>query len=333
MEPDPLSQLEEWAVKAERRAKRAHRLGRLRAPFRGRRSRPATRRLWAVPLVLLIVLSGLWLTRGQWQRWENGPGPTTAKPYPTMSHPDGEYATSDATAEPSGPFDGTPAARYPRGEAGFVMPKAKPVKGWTAKQVAAALVKVRGVWIAMYLDRRSLVDHDPSKVLAAMAPGSRKYARERYRDPANPEPAVLIADSVRLSDETPRVKGRTTVRAGTDDGLRTLEIVTNYVIVYPFDVPDRGPRSRIAIVHKQITWQVYRDGDVRASARGVWLVESKGYTANIDCAAGLKGRLAPWRMDANPVPRPDESWYDPDSFYDPDRSLDIKGGCQAPRDT
>jgi hypothetical protein len=134
---------------------------------------------------------------------------------------------------------------------------------------------------------------------------------------------TLIDDSGRLGTHPPRVSGRTSFAAAKDDGLRMLEIVTNYVWAYGFD------NGEISLVHDEIHWQFYRVGEVRDSNLGLWPGKSDAYEFNIDCAAVNRGFLAPPRSGGPSVattPNPEN----PDNYYNPDHSLDIGDDCAEP---
>src|SRR5262249_8956691 len=116
---------------------------------------------------------------------------------------------------------------------------------------------------------------------------------------------------------------------GTEtDGMATLEVITNYIFVYAFDVPNRGVGSRQAGVHMEVTWWVYDPNRVVPDDQRLWIHASDGYTFNMDCDEALKGLLAPPRkhvLDPGVQPSVNE---DPDSAYDPNRSLDVQSTCK-----
>ena len=334
METDPLVQLESWGRQVERRVGRAHRLSRLGALVRWPLRLLRGRRLVVVVLVAAVG-GGLWLSRESWVHWN----PEAGRPYPKISHPVGVSATTSASAPPTDPFEQTPAATYAQGEAGIVMPPATTLSGWTEAQVAEALAQIRQALIARYLDRKVIVEHDPTVLLAQLAPSLRDEERRRFAEPAVTRSAVLISPGVRLAGEPPRVSGRSTVRtARHDNGLTALEVITNYVVVYAFDVPDRGVGSRLALIHQEITWAVYPPKKVAKPDRGLWIMSAPAYVFNIDCSEAERGLLAPSRPDRTatdqPSPEPDtdpepgaDPDYDPDQYYDPDRALDIGDTC------
>ncbi len=276
----------------------------------------------AVLAVAAVVVAG-WYGREHLRPTQGG----AAGSYPTTSHPAGVYATSGTAGSPAGPFDGTPAAGFAAGEAGIAIPGAVALDGWSRAEVADALGKVRQLIAVMYLDRHVLVDHDPAGILSLLARSSRDPVTALYRDPGRNRAVPLISAGAQLADDPPRLNGRTTVRTATDDKRHPLEITTNFVAVYPFNAPDRGPGSRIAVSHLQFTWLLYHPDDVQSDDRGLLYRQSVGYASNIDCAEFDKGFLAPPNAGV-PLPgagpgKPDN----PDGYYDPNRSLNITSTC------
>jgi hypothetical protein len=292
---------------------------------RGRRVRHQARVGAAAVLTVAVLAAVAWLVHGYLPARQD----TSAARYPRISHPPGVYATSSASAAPTGPFEGTPAGAYPKGEDGLAMPEAVAVDGWSRNEVADALGKVRQLLIGVYLDRRALVDHDPAGILPLLAPSAREYVAKVYREPDQLS-GLLISKKARLADEPPRVKGRTTVRTATDDERHPLELITNFVVAYAFDVPNRGPGSRLALSHFEFTWRFYRPDDVRPADRGLLLYKSSGYAFNVDCAEIAKGLLAPPTGVGTGIGAAAGAQDDPGSYYDPDRSLQIQDTCGTP---
>lgn len=319
---DPFHGLEGWAKDVERRAKRAQRLHRLRSIFVRRRRAPREPRvrgragsvLWVAGIV---VVSGLALATTQ--HLASRP-PSGA--YPTQSAPAGVYATTTATAAPTDPFEGTPAAGYPQGDAGITLPPAVAVTGFSAAQVDSALRQVRAALVAGRLDPAMLRDHSTAAFESLLAPNDRTYVHQwfltwRFRDVA-----TWIDPKVTLDPhQPPRVSGRVTFASVGVNGVPTLQVTTNFVWVYPFV---DGPQ-RVAAVHDDIRWDFAPEKRVRRADAGMWVGEARSYFAWIDCAAWDRGLLAP-----------DESAFggalpagaeDPDAVLRPDHSLDIVNDC------
>ena len=77
--------------------------------------------------------------------------------FPTATAPPGVSATSTASAVPTGPFEGTPAAQYPEAETGVTLPAGTAVPGFTAEQVNARLQQVKQALVASRLDPAMLI--------------------------------------------------------------------------------------------------------------------------------------------------------------------------------
>jgi hypothetical protein len=194
------------------------------------------------------------------------------------------------------------------------------------QQVADALGQIRQVLILMYLQPGALVDHDPTALLPLFAPNARKQVQQQYTDPTQPGAAVLVSPSVKLAAKAPRVNGRTTVRALKVDGVATLEVITNYVFVYAFEVADRGTGSRLVVVHQETVWRLLDPKRAPAANRGLWIHQTDGYQYNVDCAEAVKGLVAPSRHGVEVAPR--GTAEHPDGFYDPNRSIDVDDTCR-----
>jgi len=319
-EQDPLEQLERWGRRAGRRARRAwavRRLGRaLTAPVRAL-ARP---RAGVIVVIVVVVAAALWFGRSLL----GFSGPGAGQAYPTASQPSGVFATSSATADPAGPFAHTPAARWAEGEAGITLPPAAAVTDFATEAVAADLATVDAALVAGRLDHKMLVDHDPSAFLDLLAPQARTDIGEDIRSRDMLGLVTSIDPEAHLDSHPPRVSGRMTFLSTIDDEGRTvLEIVTNYVWAYAFDTGD------VSLVHDEVHWRFYQDGDVMESGRGLWVFDYRGYVSNMDCDASQRGLLAPpRRLSGGGVTSPDPE--NPDNYYDPNHTLEIADGCASP---
>jgi hypothetical protein len=282
-----------------------------RQNLRGLRRRLATPRTAVIVLVVVGLLAGLAFLQDR------------LASVPPASAGDLGYFSQDWAPEAEGSaFDGTPAAAFAEGTAGWADPRTISFAGWTPAQTRQALDQVRDALTAIYLDERALVRHDPSAVLPLLAPGHRAAFAQGFATPSAASTGVLISPDVRLADEQPRVDGRTTVRAVTERGRHPLEITTNYVVVYPFDVEDFGPGSRTGLVHAELTWRIYPLGEATAPERGLMPVAGTSFVAYVDCAEAERGFLAPSYGDDI-----ETALDDPDELYDHDTPLDTVDGC------
>ena len=250
------------------------------------------------------------------------PGPRAAA-YPTQTLPDGISATSSQSAAPvdqADPFAGTAAAKYPKGAAGITLPPAKAVKGFTAKEVDAALKKVRAAMIAGRLDHAMLVDHKTAKFLGLLAPRSRKDIDGWFKKDEFSSIATWIAPTAKLDPKAqPRVSGRITYSSRVVDKIQTLQVTTNFVWVYAFTGADRP----IVVAHDELRWEFPDPDNLYPEDRGMWLAESKSYSYGMDCTAIAKGMLAPGRPK---IVGPTET-TDPDALLRPDHTLEIGDDC------
>lgn len=239
------------------------------------------------------------------------------KAYPTQSPPSGVGATSTATAEAGGPFAGTPAEKYPEGTAGITLPKAAAAGAFSAKQVGDALAAVKKALVAGRLDKRMLVDRKPDAFLKLLAPDAKANLTKDFSSEKFSVYATQFAPGVKRASEQPRVKGRVSYKATKTEGIRAIEVTTNFVWVYPFQGDD------VVVVHDELVWMVLHPSDVQASSRGLWLDHGQSYASNMDCDQFEKGLIAPGKPEVG-VGTGNE---DPDSMFDPNRSLDVGTNC------
>ena len=302
---DPFAELADWAEKTERRV----RAGRRRSGF-----------LRRLPVILGVIVLAVLLGMAVPRMFSSGSGDDPVA-YPTATVPSGITVTTSESAAPTDPFAGTPAANYPRGAAGITMPKPAAVPGFTAAQVGAALQQVRKALIAGRLDDMMLTGHNPSRLLALLAPNQRGPVAKWFQGTTFTGVATWIDPAVKLDPgEQPRVSGRVTYKSLTLDGIRTLRVTTNFIWVYAF----KGTDPPIAAAHQEIDWEFPSTTNLRAGDRGMWVGASKSYTAWVDCAAAARGLLAPTRSGGTPAADPSE---DPDALLEADHALDIGDDC------
>jgi hypothetical protein len=245
--------------------------------------------------------------------------------HPTTAPPSGISATSENTAAPTGPYEKTPAAEYPEGEAGITLPTAAAVPGFTKSQVAANLAKVKQGMIAARLDPTMLTGHDTSKLLGLLAPDTRDNIKKEYFDKDDFFfLATQIAPGYTLTSDPIRSKGRVTFRGKKDNGVRLLEVITNFVWVYPFSGELKEPGDHLVVMHDEVTWVFPADNDVEKNSRGMWIDGAQAYASNIDCDLLDKSLLALGKPKVVPIGSGNQ---DDDAAFDPNGSLDIKSTC------
>ena len=291
--PDPFAQLADWAEQTERRVRR-------RQGWRGLARK--------APLILAgVLVAGLLAL-------------TVPRMFPVRNTTASPTAATPSVA-PAGPFEGTPAAAYPQGAAGITLPKAAAVAGFTAAQVDADLKQVRAAMIAGRLDDAMLTGHDPARLIAMLAPDQRDVVTRWFHGVTFTRIATWIDPAVKLDPgEQPRVSGKMTYASVVSGGLRTLRVTTNFIWVYAFV----GPKRPLAAVHDQVDWEFPSTVHLKAGDRGMWVGNTKSYSAWVDCDASYRGLLAPTRPAAGPRPADSE---DPMALLRADHALEIADDC------
>jgi len=290
--PDPFTELASWAATTERRV---------------RGSRRRERLVKLIPLLVTGVLAIVVLV-------------VAVRPMLSSSGP-GVVIPTVPVVTRADPFAGTPAENYPSGAAGITLPAAAAVDGFSAAQVGAALDQVRRAMIAGRLDDRMLTGHDPSRLIALLAPNQRGPVGAAFRSAKFAGYATWIDPAVPLdARQDPRVAGRLTVASTTLDGIRTLRVTSNFIWVYAFDRADHP----VAATHDEVQWEFPAGTNLRAGDQGMWIGDTKSYTALVDCAASDRGLLAPTRPDDG---RAGPSSEDPEKLLSADHALDIGDNC------
>lgn len=226
------------------------------------------------------------------------------------------------------PYAKSPAASWPNGAAGIVLPAAQPVGEFSAEAVATAVRQVRDVLVASRLDRRIVVDHDASGFLGALAPDARRQLEPLFgsgREAEVQSLVSLVADGSRLLPVDPKVTGKMSVKPG---GAGELVVHTNFVFVYAFhtDTPDKivDLMDILVVVRAEVDY-VLRTGDRwTPGSQGWWYGEAGGYAYSIACDAYHKGFLAPAFTERTTT---EVSAADRSLYFDPESSLPAASGC------
>jgi hypothetical protein len=230
--------------------------------------------------------------------------------------------------DPTRPFDSTPAADWADGADGIATPPAKPMAGFSAEQVKAATEQVRDVLVASRLDRRMLIDHDPSGFLAKLAPDARRQLGPlftRGREPEVQSLVSMIAKGSALLPVEPKVDGEMSVHRGHGGELL---VRTNYVFVYAFQ--PEGPTRlvdamNVLVVVRADVDYVLRAGDKwTAGSQGLWYGDATGYAYSIGCDAYRRGYLAPAVTERAVTANPNR---EPAQYFDPSSALPPTSGC------
>jgi len=185
--------------------------------------------------------------------------------------------------EPRDLFAGSPAASFAPAEEAVRMPAAKGTGPFTAAQVRNALESVRKALLESRVDI-SMFSGDPEPFLALLAPDARERSREDFTNGSFLRYATRMASP---SEWEPGVRadGRVSYRATEENGIRLLEVSTEFVWAYPFDVDLRAPAgASLVALRDRVVWQVPHPDDVPVSARGLWITSAEAVTWNADCA-------------------------------------------------
>jgi hypothetical protein len=307
----------DWARRVERAATAdTQRL--LRAARRRRRNR------WlAIGLIVtaLAVVTGLALSSGMF------PVAGSSTPDPAVRGGTGQDA---AMLDETRPFESTPAARWPDGAEGIVLPPAEPVAGFTAEQVAEATALVRDILVASRLDHRMLVEHDPATFLGLLAPDARRQLEPLFS--AGQEPAVqslvsLVSAESELLPAQAKVNGGMTISRGEDGAL---VVHTNYVFAYAFrpSEPTRllDAMNVIVVVRADVDYALRWGDKWTPGSQGLWYGDASGYGYSIGCEAYRRGFLAPATTERAVAGAPAR---EPGAYFDPASPLPTTRGCQS----
>lgn len=243
---------------------------------------------------------------------------------PSATAPTGGGSASSApSAALTGPFQNTPAAAYAEGEAGIALPAGTAIPGFTAAQVDAGLQQVKQALIAARLDPAMLASHDPNALLKLLSPQASKEVKPYFDSQKFFGFATQVAPGYFLTSDKVRVSGQVTFRGSTANSVRLLEVVTNFVWVYPFEGALQEPGDHLVIVHDQVTWAIPVDTDVDKAYRGLRLSGWDGFASNMDCDLLKQSLLAlgkPQFVTAG-------TDADANAAFDPSRSLNVTSTC------
>ncbi|MEU4479620.1 hypothetical protein AB0F68_16410 [Micromonospora sp. NPDC023966] len=253
-------------------------------------ARQSGKRHTAVVVLIALALVGGAATLGRVtvERIRAGTSRPAASPTPSP-------VPLSQVGEPRDLFAGTVAADYAVGEAGITLPRAAAQGPFTAREVTAALTQVRSALVAARLDT-SMIVGDPEPFLALLAPAAR---RERIHD-FDGDTFLHYATRIGSQDRAEEVRARGTMRyraTTNENGVPVLEITTEYVWLYAFDVPRTTPGAAgLAAIRDKVVWHVPRPDALPAAERGLWLVSAEASTSNVDCARLAEGfwTVEPW---------------------------------------
>jgi hypothetical protein len=228
-----------------------------------------------------------------------------------------------SAAAPKTPFEATPADAFPRGEAGIVVPAATDVPGFAKDDVAKALDSVKKALVAGRLDPKMLTGHDTSTFMGLFAPAM-KPDLQTYFDKKEFLPfATQIAPNFKLTSDPVRVKGEMTFEGTTTDGLRVIQVVTNFVWVYPFTGDLKDPGDHLVTIHDKITWLFPHPEDVVDEAIGMNMSEWEAFASNMDCGLFDQSLIGLGKPRLTVGGASD----DPNAAFDPNGTLNVTDTC------
>jgi hypothetical protein len=254
--------------KASRRAAgAAQRAGAWPTPDRGyatpTRRRGGGRSLLTLILVLVVLFGISAGLRKLLQRNPSGTGRATAgsSRTPGGSRPGATPARSSPLPTPAfsvaSPFAGSPAASFPDGAAGIVLPPSRPVGPYTSAQVASAFVTVKNLLVAANLNVATLQGSRPTAFGSLLTSQQRSWFYEHLTKPVRPKNArpwltrawvTSFAAGTELVGSIIKVHGAPmTAKVVTVSDRPALQITANYLFVYPVEQQGQ-PGSRLRVV-------------------------------------------------------------------------------------
>jgi hypothetical protein len=229
------------------------------------------------------------------------------------------------------PFRGTPAAFWPDGEAGLVVPDAAAIGTFTRDDVADAYSRARAAVVAARLDRRVLEGRDLEPLLTLFAPDDQAGMRPLFEGDQHDEAGLVatrIAPGTALLPVEPKVSGRMTVEAKS---AGELVVHTDYVFAYAFAVDDvsrlNGPMDIVAVTRIKYDYIIRSGPTFRSESQGMWSGPSTEHSYSIGCTASRAGYLAPSIAE----PRTDRAsalaGSKPEDYFDPSKPMPTVNTC------
>lgn len=232
--------------------------------------------------------------------------------------------TSSPALDQKDPFAGTPAATYPIGQRGIVLPAAKAVDSWTAAQVQDVLMKTKDTLVAARLDPTMVERGQTTKYLNMISPGARQGVKDKLDGGEALNYVTRLAAGYTLATEM-RVKGQMSYTVGKD---KQLIVAADYIWVYPLNgqLADdaKGAGARLALVRTVETYHWYAPSSVtNEKEAGLRPGEGQIFLVNMDCQFSKQGLLALQRQPTDgTASTPDIKAYDPKT-----RPEDVPNAC------
>lgn len=182
------------------------------------------------------------------------------------------------------PFAGSPAERFPDGEAGITLPRVRAMGGLSRVDVGKLQRQVRDLLVAGQLNRHTLLDGDPDAFARALDAEQRpQFLKELdLRDPRKRTRPWLMSfarGSVSLAGPVIKVQGTMKTSPVKQYGRSGVRVKVNYLFVYPIHRPGEPSTLTRMVAHVEGELFGYRE----AGALHGWLVDWGHSATPVDC--------------------------------------------------
>jgi hypothetical protein len=139
-----------------------------------------------------------------------------------------------------------------------------------------------------------LVDHNPSRFLAILAPDLRPAVDDAFGSADFAAFATQVAKDADLAPVTPRVAGTVSYDAtAAERDLPVIEVTTRFVWVYAFEAGDDQVGSDLVVVRDELVWLLRQGYPWTEDSQGLWLAAEEASVWGADCDVAAGGELFP----------------------------------------
>jgi len=169
-----------------------------------------------------------------------------------------------AVIKEDNPFEGSPAEKFGNGADAIVIPRARRVGQFSARDVAYAYRVTKKILMAAYLDRRTLMAGHPAAYARALDPEQREIFLKLldHEDQEKNSRSWVVSfakGEAELVGDVIKVKGSMSARQGKDEeGNPELWIVYSFRFVYAVRKPGTDKITRVMAYDKART-EFWRD--------------------------------------------------------------------------
>lgn len=210
------------------------------------------------------------------------------------------------------PYFETEAAAFGVGEAGFVIPAAKPMGKHSAAIVAERMANAKRLLVLSRLDPRVVSQRYAQPFIAQFAPDAQARVRQTVEGTDGALALITRLAPGQSLLAPPRVSGALTPGIGSRG---ELTVAAKYVVIYA--LKPTGPAFSRSSTHVALRAEIvlaFYGKEVGERSQGIWLETMASYASNVSCDESSKGLLALPTMDesvgGDPT-TPDQS----DRFY------------------